>query len=167
MNRTKTLSSRYFKFYKIILAAGFLFLIALIVYPKTDDNLLIGLLFSGLYLFFIIRFWFPSFLQMIKSFKQVSYDQANLYVKHRDYEIQIPFERIKNIELKSLDGLYCFELMDEDQLGKYVYCKPSMWYPFNFPKVDNELDRIRKMIGKRKRERYDNNYSVQLNSFNS
>ncbi|MFT6335828.1 MAG: hypothetical protein ACJATI_002583 [Halioglobus sp.] len=86
--------------------------------------------------------------------KYVEYDQANLYVSHNDYQVQIPFEEIKEVKLMSIDGVYKFILFKKGQLGKEILCKPSIWYPFNFNKVDNELHRIRGLIYKRKQESY-------------
>lgn len=165
MSRVNTLSSKYFRIYKIFLVVLVTALVVAYLLPR--DLSITGLLISLFYVALLIKFWFPSFFKMLKSFKEVSYDQSSLYVKHRDYEIQVPFERIRNVELKSLDGLYRFELIDEDQFGKYIYCKPSLWYPFNYTKVDDELDRIRKMISKRKQEKYDKSSSTQLNSINN
>ena len=42
----------------------------------------------------------------------------------------------KIIEITSLDGMYRFNLMDQEVFGPYILCKTSMWYPFNFKKVD-------------------------------
>lgn len=73
-------------------------------------------------------------------------------MSHNDYQIQIPFEEIKEVELWSLDGIYCFRLYKKGQLGKEIRCKPSIWSPLNFKKIDEQLNWIRYLIAKRKRQ---------------
>ncbi len=84
--------------------------------------------------------------------KEISYDSSNLYIHEADYEIQIPYYQVRDVEIISLGGLYKFHLYHSDQFGKEVLCKPSIWYPLNYKKVDKELDRIRAMIKKSHRE---------------
>jgi len=95
------------------------------------------------YILIFYRSW-----KSFKLLKQVSYDEQNLYVQQDDFESQIPFYRIKNVELISLDGVYKFVLIDNDQFGDTVLCKPSIWYPFTYKKVDKELQEIRNRIAK-------------------
>ena len=83
--------------------------------------------------------------------KQISYDNQYLYVHEDGADTQIPLERIRDVEITSLDGMYKFNLMDKDTYGPYILCKTSMWYPLNFKKVDKELDYVRFLINKRKR----------------
>lgn len=80
--------------------------------------------------------------------KEVSHDKENLYVKEGTYEIQIPFYQVKDVEILSLDGLYKFHFFHHDQFGKEVICKPSLWYPLNFRKIDKELDQLRFLVRK-------------------
>lgn len=84
----------------------------------------------------------------LKLLREVSYDDHSLYVKEKDFEVQIPFYRVKEVKLISLDGVYKFTLRDADQFGDVVFCKPSMWYPFTYKKVDNELYDLQNKISK-------------------
>jgi hypothetical protein len=172
--RVHTLSTRYYKIYKIVLVAA----MALLVLSYLVQGLMASQgkdLWQKLFSFgigiivpvYLTLYWYPQLIKMLRGFRKVSYDKYSLYVQMQDYEIQVPFERIKSVELTSLDGLYRFELYDQDQFGKYIYCKPSMWYPLNFPKIDKELDRIRWMIRKRKEQYYQQGDSNQLNSINT
>lgn len=86
----------------------------------------------------------------MKGLKKIAYTDEFLYVEGDGYDIEIPLEKVKHVGLISLDGVYKFELYDEDQFGKAIYCKPSMWYPFNFSKIDRELEQIRQYIKMRK-----------------
>ena len=51
-----------------------------------------------------------------------------------------------------MDGLYKFKLYHHDQFGSEVVCKPSIWYPFNYKRIDAELNRIRSYVRKAHRE---------------
>ncbi|MEQ9403780.1 MAG: hypothetical protein RIM99_09360 [Cyclobacteriaceae bacterium] len=96
----------------------------------------------------IIIFGYKDFRKYYKALKEISYDKENLYVHEKNYEIQIPYHQIKDVEIISLGGLYKFHLYHTDQFGKEVICKPSIWYPLNYKKIDKELNRIRAMIRK-------------------
>lgn len=98
--------------------------------------------------------------------KDLSYDRGNLYILEKGREEQIPFYRIKDVELTSLSGIYQFNFYDKDLHGGWVSCKTSMWYPLNFPKVDRELERVRQLI-RRAHELYEHEQpNNQLTSFN-
>lgn len=74
---------------------------------------------------------------------------------------------MKDVEIISLDGLYKFRLYHHDQFAKEVVCKPSIWYPLNFRKVDKELDRIRSWVRRAHHEFKEETYSAnELQSFN-
>ena len=49
----------------------------------------------------------------------------------------IPLENIKEVDIKSLGGVYEVELFNAEQLGKKFYFKPSLLYPFNLKKKDD------------------------------
>ncbi len=162
MQRTKTLTTYTIKVYKsivlILVACIMMFLLL------RSNNRLTSLLFVAQY-----AYLFYFVLRGVFGIKYVEYDNANLYVNHNDYQVQVPFEEIKEVKLMSIDGVYKFILYKKGQLGKEVLCKPSIWYPFNYSKVDNELHRIRGLIYKRKQEYYNQvgpGGSVQLNSLN-
>ncbi len=112
----------------------------------------IGVLMGVAYPIFLIFYWFPEARKSMNRIREIAYDKENLYVKEGDYEIQIPFHDVKDIEIMSLDGLYKFKLYHHDQFGDEVICKPSLWYPFNYKKIDAELNRIRSFVRKAHRE---------------
>jgi len=105
-------------------------------------NWWIGLLLGAVYFYYSFKNWKKDFKNYIESFVQMSYDESAIYVAQESGDLVVTYEKIKNVELKSLDGIYKFELFD----GQVYYCKPSMWYPFNYPKVDAELNKIRNYI---------------------
>ncbi len=89
-----------------------------------------------------------SYKDTYGKIKEISYDEENLYVHEQDYEIQIPYHQVKDVEIISLGGLYKFTLLRHDQFGREVICKPSIWYPLNYRKIDKKLNKIRSMIRK-------------------
>lgn len=143
MKTEKTLSTKWFQAYRIVVLMflGSLFLLQ-IIFQLRDASLWISIPFSFLYIFFILKYWWPSYLKFVKNFKRISYDEENLYIDQGDSELIVSFERVKKVELVSLDGIYKFETFNDD----LYYCKPSIWYPFNFKKVDEELVQIRRLI---------------------
>lgn len=110
---------------------------------------------------------FYSFFKDLNRVRYVEYDDANLYVSHNDYQIQIPFEEIKEVNI--VTGGFLFLLYKKTQVGMEVLGLPSIWYPLTYKKVDAEMNRVRQMIAKRKREFYKNenlSNSKQLSGLN-
>lgn len=123
------------------------------------DGDFFGIAMVVIYLTLMIFYWYPNMGKFLNKIKEVAYDKENLYVKEGEYEIQIPFYEVKDIEILSLDGLYKFKLYHHDQFGDEVICKPSLWYPFNYKKIDAELNRIRSLVRKAHREYTDHTVS--------
>ncbi|MGB3467352.1 MAG: hypothetical protein WBA74_18860 [Cyclobacteriaceae bacterium] len=146
--RTKTLTIKTIGIYKIVVLLLLAVLTgAIINYHLSSGSKLIGLSMIAMYGYYFYRIW-----KGMKLLKEVSYDDRSLYVKEKDFEIEIPLYRIKEVTLFSIDGIYKFELIDNDQFGNTVFCKPSIWYPFTYKRVDEELRQIRKNIAKVKEE---------------
>ncbi|MEO9484678.1 MAG: hypothetical protein ABJG47_14565 [Ekhidna sp.] len=148
MERSKSLSINSVKRYKFFLmgSLSIMFLAYMTLYLIDGD--LYGVVMVVVYLALMIFYWYPNIGKFLKKIKEVSYDKENLYVQEGTYEIQIPFHEVKDIEIVSLDGLYKFKLYQSDQFGDEVICKPSLWYPLNYKKVDAELNRIRGLVRK-------------------
>lgn len=83
--------------------------------------------------------------------KNVSYDQYSVYYDRDDYEVQIPFNEIKNIDIMTIDGIYKINLFHPNQDGKTIRFKTSLWYPLNFKRQDEKVNELRAMIEKYKR----------------
>lgn len=154
MIHEKTISTKYLKYYRYIVVL----LVSIIAVTYSVNAFLInGLLGIALGLSYIVLFivvYLPHLNKLMKSIKQISYDHEYLYVHEADQQLMLPLSRIRDVELTSLDGLYKFNLMDEQHFGKELNCKTSMWYPFNYKKVDKELDFIRYLIKKAKERNY-------------
>ncbi|MEP0985198.1 hypothetical protein [Ekhidna sp.] len=148
MERSKSLSVKSIKAYKLLLIGAVSFLFIFYVLINSSRGGLFGILSAITYVFIMIFYWYPNLTKFFRQIKEVAYDQENLYVKEGSYEIQVPFHQVKDIEIVSLDGLYKFKLYHNDQFGDEVICKPSLWYPLNYKKIDAELNRIRALVRK-------------------
>lgn len=98
--------------------------------------------------------------------KSISYENDQFYLQLKNMEIVVPFEDTKGIGIKTLDGIFELELTNPSQVGKQILFKPSLLYPLNFKKVDNEIARINHQIKKCKRNPAADFGANQLNSFN-
>jgi hypothetical protein len=151
--RINSLSTRYLGFYKnsvlilLILLAGFL------IYNSISSFLITGRYFNSIltvgYMLFLIYGW----IRINRNVHRVEFDDEFLYVLQKGQDILIPLENIKEVEIKSLGGVYEVELFNPEQLGKKFYFKPSLLYPFNFKKKDAQVDILRSNINKALRKK--------------
>lgn len=88
---------------------------------------------------------------MSSKVRDVAFDEQFLYVKHKGAEVLIPLENIKDVEIKSIGGVYRLDLRYEDVVGAYFYFKPSLLYPVNFKSMDLRVDDLRDAIEKAKK----------------
>lgn len=95
----------------------------------------------------------------VSKIRSVSYDDGSIYYVKKDYEVQIPFDDIKSIDIKSLDGVYEIMLYTPTQIGDRVYFKTSLWYPFNFKKQDEKVNELRHKIDRYKRTLPEKNFT--------
>ena len=95
--------------------------------------------------------------------KNVSYDDSSVYYDKNGYEVQIPFEDIRDIEIKTISGIYIINLYRPSQDGNTIMFKTSLWYPFNFKREDEKVNELRYKIEKYRRQ-LPQNYNEQLAS---
>lgn len=148
MERSKSLSINSVKRYKLFFALALTVFVIGYILLLGFSNSLSNWIIAVIYIFFGVFVYWPKMKDFFSKIKEVSYDKENLYVKEGEYEIQVPFYEVKDIEIVSLDGLYKFKLYHHDQFGDEVICKPSLWYPLNYKKIDAELNRIRSFVHK-------------------
>jgi hypothetical protein len=77
---------------------------------------------------------------------RVEFDEDHLYVIQKGQDILIPLENIKEVDIKTIGGVYEVELYSAEQLGKRFYFKPSLLYPFNYKKKDDLVNVLRRNI---------------------
>jgi hypothetical protein len=151
--RINSLSTRYLGFYKnsvLVILVGF---VGFLVFAWVSSFLESGRYFNSIttigYTMFLMYGWF----RINRNVHRVEFDDEYLYVLQLDQDILIPLENIKEVEIKSLGGVYEVELFNPEQLGKKFYFKPSLLYPFNFKKKDAQVDILRSNINKALRKK--------------
>ncbi len=100
----------------------------------------------------------------IIKIKNISYDDSSVYYDRKGYEVQIPFEDIKSVEIKTISGIYKIILFGPTQDGSVIMFKTSLWYPFNFRSQDEKVNELRDKIDTYKRKIPERNMT-ELSSF--
>jgi len=113
-----------------------------------------GILLIGFWGFFVYKV-----IQLIIGLKTISYDDSSVYYRKKGFEVQVPFEDIKDIEIKTLTGIYTINLYRPTQDGKKISFKMSFWYPFNYKKEDERVNELRDKIDRYKRTLPEKNYA--------
>lgn len=151
--RIKSLSTRYLGFYKNSVLILLLGLAGVLIFNSISSFLITGRYFNSImtvgYMLFLIYGW----IRINRNVHPVEFDDEFLYVLQKGQDILIPLENIKEVEIKSLGGVYEVELFNPEQLGKKFYFKPSLLYPFNFKKKDALVDILRSNINKALRKK--------------
>jgi len=108
----------------------------------------------------IIYLQFHMYYGLFLNLKNVSYDDSSIYYNKKGYEVQVPFEDILSIEIKSLTGIYGIRLLNPSQGNKEIYFKTSLWYPLNFKKKDEMVNELRDKIDRYKRTLPERNFAA-------
>ncbi|HPW64394.1 MAG TPA: hypothetical protein PLJ13_19035 [Cyclobacteriaceae bacterium] len=144
--RIKSLSTRYLGFYKnsvlVVLVGLLCFLLYMMVSSLINGRRISW--FGFLYLPFAIYLW----IRMNRNVYRVEFDEDHLYVIQKGQDILIPLENIKEVDIKTIGGVYEVELYSAEQLGKRFYFKPSLLYPFNYKKKDDLVNILRRNINR-------------------
>lgn len=161
--RTTIVSTSKLKLFKIIsllIVDGVLIIFLIYTLTIFDEDQL----FSKLYNIGMATFLIYIFTKSTLKLKNISYDESSIYYNRKGYEVQVPFEEIKNIEIKTLTGVYKVNLLQKSQEGETIHFKMSMWYPFNFKKQDEKVNELRDKIDKYKRSLQQNRHH-ELSSY--
>lgn len=134
----------------VILLGFSAFFIRAIIY-NTDYYLLLNFPVYGYLVFMLVKH--------IKKIKSISYDDSSIYYLKKDYEVQVPFEDIKSIAIKSLDGVYEISFYSPTPDGEHIFFKTSLWYPLNFRKKDDMVNDLRDKIDRYKRTLPEKNFA--------
>ena len=97
-----------------------------------------------------IMFAYRAIPAIIKI-KSISYDESSIYYNKKEYEVQVPFEDVRDIEIKTISGIYKINLYAPSQDGSSIMFKTSLGYPFNFKKQDEKVNELRDRIDRFKR----------------
>lgn len=90
--------------------------------------------------------FYALYIKRTLQLKSIAYDDENIYVLENTQEVIIPFTNIREIKLQSVTGVHTIFLYRNFGLSKEIWFKSSLWYPFNFKKVDNEVYRLQQKI---------------------
>lgn len=147
--RIKSLSTRYLGFYKNSVLVILIGVVCFFVFANIQSYIESGRFqlnnwFVTGYFIFFVYLWF----KMNRNIHRVEFDHEFLYVIQKGQDILIPLENIKEVDIKTLGGVYEVELFRAEQLGIKFYFKPSLLYPFNFKKKDELVNILRSNINK-------------------
>lgn len=155
--RTTVVSTSKLKISKTI---GILIIVMLffLMTGTTIMQLLNGQTISGILIIVVWAVILYKAIKLVWSLKNISYDDSSVYYEKAGFEVQIPFEEIRDIEIKTLTGIYTINLYTKSQDGEKISFKTSMWYPLNFKKKDAEINELRDKIDRYKRTLPEKNF---------
>ena len=156
--RTTIVSTSKLETYRTIViifdSAILLLLLSYLIYDFRS-----GEKFTSSALPFILYLSWHMYYPMFLKLKNVSYDKSSIYYNKKGYEVQVPFEDIKEVRIQSLTGIYGILLYTPSQGEKEIYFKTSLWYPLNFQKKDDMVNELRDQIDRHKRTLKEKNFS--------
>jgi hypothetical protein len=144
-SRITNLSTRFLSLYKNTMLAFLLAALGSLGYMITDKP-------SSLIMFGIWAYGIWNFIRVNRKVFHVEFDDEFLYLIRKESDILIPLENIKDVELRTLGGLYEKKLYHPEVVGDLIYYKPSLLYPFNFKSKDRIADVLREKIEEAKRK---------------
>jgi len=162
--RTTIVSTSKLKTYKVIaLTLVSLITLAVLVFAligivKYDEYY--QLLYTPLYIIMAYKA-IPAIIKI----KNISYDESSVFYDKNGFEVQIPFEDIRDVEIKTISGIYTIHLYVPSQDGSTIMFKTSLWYPFNFKKQDEKVNELRDRIDRYKKTMPEKNLTT-LSSYN-
>jgi hypothetical protein len=162
--RTTIVSTSKLKTSKILGMAITISLLMVII-AMSISKIIYGKLIEGITMPLVWIYLAVKSFSMISNLKSISYDDSSVYYEKDGFEVQVPFEDIKDIEIKTLTGIYVINLYRPAQDGEKIWFKTSMKYPLNFKKKDAEVNMLRDKIDRYKRSLPEKNYH-QLSSYN-
>ncbi len=149
--RTATVSTSRLKIYKFVtlslIAIVMCSLVAFTIFRIVEYHIYYDVFMLAVYGYFA---WIA--VPAVLKIKNVSYDDSSVYYDKKGYEVQIPFGDIRDIEIKTLTGIYKINLYEPTQDGKSILFKTSLWYPFNFKRQDEKVNELRDKIDNYKRK---------------
>lgn len=134
-SRIRNLSTRYLELYRygfILLMTAF---IGFMLYSSFQEFESRGF-FSALYFPVVWGYLVYVWLKAHNKVYRVEFDDDYLYIIRKKQDVLIPLENIKDIEMKSLGGMWRVDLFYADVVGDHFYFKPSLLYPINYKSKD-------------------------------
>ncbi len=142
--RIKSLSTRYLGFYKLSIPVILILFVGFLVWGAFQSYRESGRWFTNVYMICWFGFLVWGWFRMNRNVHRVEFDEEYLYVIQKGQDFLIPLENIKEVDIKTLGGVYEVELYQAEQLGLRFYFKPSLLYPFNYKKKDELVNGFKK-----------------------
>ncbi len=161
--RIKSLSTRYLGFYKMSVLILLFLGMGFMIWAGYQSYLESGRWFTNLYFIFYLGFLMWGWIRINRNVHRVEFDNEFLYVFQKGQDILVPLENIREVDIKTLGGVYEVELFQAEQLGKKFYFKPSLLYPFNYKRKDALVDVLRRNINLA----YQKKQVIQMNALHS
>jgi len=151
-SRIRNLTTRYLELYRY----GFIFIVSLfvgyLVYKSIQGFRGTGnfsVVFTVATWGYIVYAWLKAHANVYR----VEFDDDYLYIIRKSQDILIPLENIKDVELKTLGGMWRVDLYYTDVIGNHFYFKPSLLYPLNAKSKDELVNVLwRKIEGAKSRK---------------
>lgn len=158
MRTTIVSTSKLKKYKRLIVVLDAIILVAIIGYIAYKYINALGGLTEN-FLPIIIYLQFHIYFGLFLKLKNVSYDESSIYYNKENYEVQVPFEDIASIEIKTITGIYGIKLFRPSQGNKEILFKTSLWYPLNFQKKDDMVNVLRDKVDRYKRTLPERNFA--------
>jgi len=81
--------------------------------------------------------------RVFTGIKHVEFDRRFLYVTESGFDVVVPLDNIKKVEIKNMGGIYKITFFDPIQSGQSLFFKPSLIYPLDFKKQDEKVNRLK------------------------
>lgn len=161
--RIKSLSTRYLGFYKLSIPVILILFVGFLVWGAFQSYRESGRWFTNVYMICWFGFLVWGWFRMNRNVHRVEFDEEYLYVIQKGQDFLIPLENIKEVDIKTLGGVYEVELYQAEQLGLRFYFKPSLLYPFNYKKKDELVNVLRRNINRAQQKKVE----LQKNALHS
>jgi hypothetical protein len=152
-SRIRNLSTRYLEAYRygfiVLLSGAFCWVVVLKINEFSSGGNWVDLLYFPVFWGYLVYLWLKAHLKVYR----VEFDAKYLYVLRKNQDVLIPLENIKDIEMKSLGGMWRVDLYYTDVLGDHFYFKPSLLYPLNYRRKDALVSLLWQHIEKAKQRR--------------
>ncbi len=142
-SRIRNLSTRFLLFYKygIVLLLSFFMIWVIWQEIQSGKNWSSRLYLPIVWSYLVYR-WVKAHLRVFP----VEFDDEFLYILKKGQDLLIPLENIKDIEMKTLGGMWRVDLLYADVIGDHFYFKPSLLYPLNYKSKDALVNLLWKKI---------------------
>ncbi|MBL3657078.1 hypothetical protein [Fulvivirga sediminis] len=141
---TRVLSSSKVRYYIALNLSLWVVLLLTMIYASIKAETTIGFLLFNLTYFSL--FFYKIFILRTARLKSIRFNKHFLYIEERNCPIKLPLTEVRNVELRNFTGVHVIHLDRDFGFGKEIYFKTSLWYPFNYKKVNKDLFLFKKMV---------------------